>query len=149
MKIISKFRDYYDSVAWTWGGGDPKIRYERRDFDSEELGSALRPIAMKIKFREIDGPLSVRYHRDMHNSYGERLLVVGERVYTVFTVALYVRYAKNDYGPPKYFLPDATHEIITKDRQHLRDWKKDGPRILYHKSPLAIELCKRVGQPVL
>ena len=133
MKIISPFNDYYDSVAWTWGGGDPKIRYERRDFDSD----------MKIKHREIEAPLSVRFHRDMHNSYAERLVIVGERVYTIFrTYDDYLR------GLPKYFLPDAMHEIITKDRKHLRDWKKEGPRILYHKSPHAIELCKRVGQPV-
>ena len=145
MKISSKLPDYYDNVAWTYGGGDPKIRYERRDFDSDELGTCLDRIAMKIKSREIEGPLSVRCHRDMHNNYSEKLLIVGERVYTVFSVPSYV---SHDYGPPKYFLPDATHEIITKDRSHLRDWKKDGPRILYRKSPDAVKLCRLVGQPV-
>ena len=138
MKIISKFKDYYDNVAWTWGGGDPKIRYERRDL----------PESLKIEYRDIMAPISVKYHRDMHNRYDQRILIVGERVYTVFSMSFEQRVSCDNYGPTKYFLPDETHEIITKDRRHLRDWKKDGPRILYHKSPLAIELCKRVGQPV-
>lgn len=143
MKIISKFTDYYDKVAWTYGGGDPKIRYERRDFESEERGRWLSSrIAMKIRFREIEAPLSVRYHRKMHNRYYERLLIVGERVYTIFQAS------STFYPHQDYFLPDETHEIVMDDRQHLRDWKKDGPSILYHKSPYAVELCKLVGQPV-
>lgn len=146
MKIISKFKDYYDSVAWTWGGGDPKIRYERRDFDSEEL---LSGTAMRLKHREIEAPLSVRFHRDMHDNYNERILIVGERVYTVFSLSHNLRRTqKGGFREPEYFLPDANHEIITKDREHLRDWKKDGPSILYRKSPHAVALCKRVGQPV-
>lgn len=31
MRIISKFRDYYDSIAHIYGGGDPKIVYVRGD----------------------------------------------------------------------------------------------------------------------
>lgn len=34
MKIISKYRDYYDVVAYAYGGGDPKVRYERDIFKS-------------------------------------------------------------------------------------------------------------------
>ena len=30
MKIISKFKDYYDHVAYMYGGGDPKIIYDRK-----------------------------------------------------------------------------------------------------------------------
>src|SRR5579859_3637473 len=29
MKIISGWKDYYDHVAHQFGGGDPKVRYER------------------------------------------------------------------------------------------------------------------------
>lgn len=41
MKIISKWRDYYDHVAHMYGGGDPKVIYER-DYvvpDIESFGS--------------------------------------------------------------------------------------------------------------
>lgn len=34
MKIISKFKDYYDFIAAHWGGGDPKIIYVRKDLVS-------------------------------------------------------------------------------------------------------------------
>lgn len=36
MKIISKWTDYYDYVASMYGGGDPKIIYDRRVFDQEQ-----------------------------------------------------------------------------------------------------------------
>lgn len=29
MKIQSKFKDYYDYIAWQYGGGDEKCVYER------------------------------------------------------------------------------------------------------------------------
>lgn len=33
MKIVSNFRDYYDHQAHLYGGGDPKVTYERLAFD--------------------------------------------------------------------------------------------------------------------
>ena len=31
MKIISKFKDYYDFIGRKYGGGDPKVVYKRRE----------------------------------------------------------------------------------------------------------------------
>lgn len=36
MKIISKFKDYYDYVADMYGGGDPKCTYERKGIRLED-----------------------------------------------------------------------------------------------------------------
>jgi hypothetical protein len=132
MKIISRFKDYYDQVAWTYGGGDPKIRYERRNINKPETFEVpdgakplLNPLWRSNKFAHM-------YSRD--------ILVVGTRIYCIFS-ALY------EY-PVKYFLPDPTHELIAKNPGVLREWKKKGDKILYNETPYAIELCRRVGQPV-
>jgi hypothetical protein len=37
MKIISPFKDYYDYVAHIYGGGDPKIVYNRNRLTDEKL----------------------------------------------------------------------------------------------------------------
>ena len=39
MRIISKFRDYYDSIAHIYGGGDPKIVYVRDDIVAPTVSS--------------------------------------------------------------------------------------------------------------
>jgi hypothetical protein len=36
MRIISPFKDYYDHIAYIYGGGDPKIVYERRKRIADE-----------------------------------------------------------------------------------------------------------------
>jgi len=128
MKIISKFKDYYDSVAWTWGGGDPKTRYERRDL----------PESLKIEYRDIMQAMNI--YGKLHNKYDTHTLIVGERVYTVFSMSATL-------GPTKYFIPDETHEIMTASVRPgwVRDFAKGS---VYYKSSYVVELCKRVGQPV-
>ena len=128
MKIISKFRDYYDPIAHTYGGGDPKIRYERLKIKNTG----------PFEFPSIAEPLSIRFNRELSNKYHSRLLIVGERVYSVF-------YASPVGLHADCFLPDTEHEIIVKGTTPA--WKKESGKF-YYKSPHAIELCKLVGQPV-
>ena len=37
MRIISKFKDYYDHIAHQYGGGDPKIVYERKELTEPKI----------------------------------------------------------------------------------------------------------------
>lgn len=104
MKIISKFTDYYDKVAWTYGGGDPKIRYERHDL----------PEILKIEHPSVMASMSL--YGKLHNKYDTRTLIVGERVYTIFSLCIRER-SRGDgsYAPIELFLPDAEHEISTSN----------------------------------
>ena len=77
MKIISKFKDYYDSVAWTYGGGDPKIRYERLEIKNTG------PFTMRLPFTPLRHKW--QYDYELRNKYFEQDLIVGRRLYTVFS----------------------------------------------------------------
>lgn len=53
MKIISKFKDYYDFVAHLYGGGDPKIVYNRKrigEYNQSDVFGHTR--ALEVKFNE-------------------------------------------------------------------------------------------------
>ena len=106
MKIISKFKDYYDSVAWTYGGGDPKIRYERREIE-ESVG----PFKMRLPLALLHDKW--RYSR-WRNEYLHRSLVVGDRIYAIFS---------RIQGPYFWFLPDEHHEIVTQKMPTY--WRKE------------------------
>jgi hypothetical protein len=134
MKIISKFRDYYDNVAWTYGGGDPKIRYERHEI--ENVG----PFKMRLPFAPLRDKW--QYSRVMRTSFWGRSLIVGDRIYTVFSECKpYLA------GRPNWFLPDIDHELITRKETLLR-WEHRGKELYYVKTGKAIDLCRLVGQPV-
>ena len=134
MKIISKFSDYYDPVAHTYGA-DPKIRYERLDI--ENTG----PFTMRLPYTPLRDKW--QYSRTLRHKYWERNLIVGRRLYSVFSdYESYVR------GKPNWFLPDANHEIVThKERL---GWLKEhkGKELYYTELDEAIALCRLVGQPV-
>jgi len=135
MKIISKFKDYYDSVAWTYGGGDPKIRYERHEI--ENVG----PFKMRLPF----APLRDKWqYSTLRHSYWERNLIVGDRLYAVFS-----EYLPCLVGNQNWFLPDAEHEIVR--RKETLGWLREhkGMEIHYIETNKAIDLCRLVGQPVL
>jgi len=120
--VISKFTDYYDQVAHTYGK-DPLIRYERLEIKNTG----------PFEFRSLMAPFGTFRSSD----YGKRPLIVGERVYTVF-------YKLQEY-PIKYFLADASHEMFDKP-SHVRRHYRNEP--YYFKSSYAIELCRLIGQPV-
>lgn len=48
MKIISNFKDYYDSVAYAYGGGDPKIVYVRRDLADNTQTTFVKKSELKM-----------------------------------------------------------------------------------------------------
>lgn len=128
MKIISKFTDYYDNVAWTYGGGDPKIRYERRNL--EDVG----PFKMDLPL----APLRDKWQYScLRDDYLHRSLIVGNRIYAIFS-------ADNQH----WFLPDLEHEIVTQNPPfHWREEYK-GKELYYVKTDKAIDLCRLVAQPV-
>ena len=82
MKIISQFKDYYDYVAHLYGGGDPKIVYNRQRLTNELLysGSTLYQ-SIHIAFsdlKENDLPSSPR-----RTDYGFRWLSVCGKLYLI------------------------------------------------------------------
>ena len=131
MKIISKFRDYYDPIAHTYGGGDPKIVWVRREI--ENTG----PFKMRLPFAPLRDKW--KYSRLLHGKYYERSLIVGDRIYSVFSEII---------GNHEWFLPGADHEIVTH-RESLRWLREHKEKELHYiEADEAIELCKLVGQPV-
>ena len=135
MKIISKFTDYYDQVAHTYGGGDPKIRWERREIQNAG------PFKLRLPFTPLGDKW--RYSNTLRSKYYERSLIVGRRLYTVFS-----EYENYLVGNPQWFLPEADHEIATAKETIWWLQEHKGKELLYTELDAAIDLCRLVGQPV-
>lgn len=79
MKIISKFKDYYDYVAGKYGGGDPLVRYERKDLLNNEY--------------EVKGRLPFKYSYKLTLKTDEPafpLLIVMNNAYPIVNDKVYV-----------------------------------------------------------
>ena len=72
MKILSKFKDYYDYLSGVWGI-DPKIVLDRREFEHPEFYSHPKKIVLYICGKRIEG-----FHDGNSTYFGETLSKFGE-----------------------------------------------------------------------
>lgn len=147
MKIISKFKDYYDYVAHTYGGGDPKIIYNRsRLGELHQVGSVsytrtleveFSLASLKIPFRHIHSPLNSYY-----GEYGFRWLSVCGKPYPLINVddkvtgSLYQKHELFNFQKHKHLLDP-------------RDWGNKIIRLqIGVERRSLVELSKKIGHPV-
>lgn len=62
MKIQSNFKDYYDYIAWQYGGGDPKFVYLRHRSSSSRIFIDRREAAFNIQVKGIPSGEPMRWY---------------------------------------------------------------------------------------
>jgi hypothetical protein len=81
MKIKSAFKDYYDFVANQYGGGDPRIVYERKRLAplDAEFGSAYGDKIVEMQGLSLEDPANIGYSFDIRLMY----LVIAGKAYLI------------------------------------------------------------------
>lgn len=137
MKIISRFKDFYDHVSHIYGA-DPKIVYERGAFIQPEHGEYHTiPVQLNGTF-----PVHLTYNSD--DPYDYELLVVCGRPYLV-------RQKKRDFNKPtedrpkEAMEPHDAYRALTR-RFYMRDLQRDFFGGGEH--PMLVELARFLRQPV-
>ena len=149
MRIISRFKDYYDHVAHVYGGGDPKIVYARKNLREPEgvipgFGGYfpdLRFLARtELHVPYIFGLRSERYWHPADSKwascYGSYLCVAGK---------VFLLIANGSADPVFYKSLDGAEDYVKNVRavQHMFD-QFDGTKVF----PEMVELCRKVDAPV-
>lgn len=85
MKIISRFKDYYDYIAHQYGGGDPKVIY-KRDFvvPDEDRYGLIHESTLRLETVMPSQPKNFKSVRDGKSIYHEfECLVVMNRLFWI------------------------------------------------------------------
>lgn len=156
MKIITNFKDYYDHIAFKYGGGDPKIVYLRPfhlKIDSEALNDY-----NEFEFLTKLGSLYLR-HYDWSKTYNTdiRVIVVGDIVFTQIREVIHPPYS-NQYEDVKYlnWRMITEKDLLNKDKDYSRWWLRRFGRsedlklsdFINFTDPKLVKVCKMVGTPV-
>jgi len=86
MKIISKYKDYYDYVAHQYGGGDEKIVYVRNGIDIDN--GVVYIDEPSWKFGDSDMPYLPDWRYEEYETLGAefKLLVVNGIIFNGFQI---------------------------------------------------------------
>lgn len=161
MKIISNFRDYYDHVAFRYGGGDPKIVYVRPFLDTGgDVVEKINDFRLLRRGQKVNSPISnseyidivgdiqrIYYHRQDPDPVEAEItgLVIGN----IFFLLM-----KRCWGPSdKVFHTLGDNdlaEIEKKFEKRYYYWgdKPNTKHFVNHKDDTLIDLCRFVGRPV-
>lgn len=85
MKIISRFKDYYDYIPQCYGGPDPKVVYVRKNLKEPEdigFGTTIDHGLKVVVKTDLIQPSSYRFHKD--DSLHFKLLVVAGKVFAIY-----------------------------------------------------------------
>lgn len=136
MIIQSKFKDYYDWVAKRYGGGDPRIVYERgpigyREYKPHLYSSSANPLS-----RILHDPFSISdLRRD--KTFAIYVVIAGKAFLALHPYQLTAP-SLNDYRL-------APLDFFTRNR---RRWSRAESLKLGYEYPAIVELCRIVGHPV-
>ena len=162
MKIISNFRDYYDHVAFRYGGGDPKIVYLRPYIDNKgdkieqifdrqliRKGQKINSSIINNKYTDIidiiDSIQRIYYHWGSPEPVEAEVagLVIGN----IFFLLMKRHWNKADTMFHIINNDDLT-EIEEKFDKKIYWRKPDTKCLVNHTDDSLIEMCKFVGKPV-
>ena len=148
MRIESKFKDYYDYVAYLYGGGDPKVYYHRRDLYDSELrhevnGYAVPNESLYTKngeLHELFGAGTVELNSIDSYWNSKWLIVMGK---------LYLLVAKYTNKPPVWKVLSKSHELY-KYLPKRRLYSDIETINLYidRSEKIYLDLCKKLKTPV-
>ena len=135
MKINSPFKDYYDFVAYKYGGGDPRVVYPR-----QRVAHAI-DVNIEIENCGLTDPRT--YERcSNHESHYMYLVIAGKAFLITSPVQKTYSY-KTDYDL-------STYRIMQVDfKPEERGWIRHRQEIEFGKEyPFLIDLSRKVGAPV-
>ena len=143
MKIISPFKDYYDWVAGKYGGGDPRLIYNRNRIKGTSMsdpGFGLNRLASTELHRQRQSQQKPTHQLELLIFCGRRYVVV--RNWERFGDADILSEARH---------PELYSVMMEKPRTYEVFRSQWDPQKMYlgGESQLAIDLCKKYSQPVL
>ena len=139
MKIISKFKDYYDHIAHIYGGGDPMITYPRGKFEPPvvNITDDIRQIMYRLNF-------------DINSERKYRYIIVAGKLYTLRSDMEGVGKDRH-LGEYKLFNAENYPEIFNKKEKSRRFWWSRSPdESLYigYENPAFTQIAKDIKEPV-
>jgi hypothetical protein len=141
MVIKSTFKDYYDWVAYKYGGGDPRVVYVRtRLKPAPRSGDEVeRPLVMKT----IYAPPSPEYFRGsnywQNNDKTWALLVVAGKLYLISKPLMDLSNNINKYRLESLVDPN--------EGKHKSYWNRANDVKFGTEYPFLVSLCRQVGTP--
>lgn len=148
MRIESKFKDYYDYVAYLYGGGDPKVYYHRRNLYDTELKHKVSGYAVPNKsFYTKDGKL--------HEFFGGGTLKLSETdnywdaKWLIVMGKLYLLLATYTNNSPVWKVLSKNHEMY-KYLPKKWPYSNAGTADMYigRSEKIYLDLCKKLKTPV-
>ena len=142
MRIISKFRDYYDHVAHIYGGVDPLIVYDRRNIGETRYDSTLKEdLVDNIHVDNFPGPI-------LRTRYGS-----GIAYYGIVCIAGRPFYVMRNVSDNRLFIHDDTKMCDYMDDNYLYFYKRRSEilRIPAYQRPVnlhIVEISRKISHPV-
>lgn len=135
MVIKSSFKDYYDFVANQYGGGDPRLVYERGPFSDEQLRTEIDDWKLMDPTRY--------WHIFNYEQMEHRYLVIAGKAYLLIrTPHIYYYQIANDLEGYKIQDPN-------KENKKLPKWMTYQSKIEFGKEDQSlVELCRKIKAPV-
>ncbi len=155
MRIITDFKDYYDHIAYQYGGGDPKIVYIRPHIHNKNIGFLGNlDIKSEYFYREnkyrisIDGvecsesigqafSLYSKFY-DGRNVYNPqvRIIIVGDIIFTQIKMT-----EKENYRM-------ITEDDIKSSKHTWGRTRRNLKEMVNYSDPKFVDLCRHFGLPV-
>jgi hypothetical protein len=139
MKINSQFKDYYDFVAYEYGGGDPRIVYSRQRIvpvDSKKPRNNV--LHVDITDCHFYDPAS--YNRFINSKWQRDYLylIIAGKAYLLARPYSYLdRYDIN------------TYKVVDLSDDSIPHWVRHRHEMKYGEEyDCLVELCRKVGSPV-
>lgn len=153
MKILSKFKDYYDYVAHQYGGGDPKITYVRKNFSNKESYVKI-PSSLRKEINTFLPYLPKSHNQPFNNMHIEfKLLVVCGKSYLTVSRGKNSNYDVYTYG--EYTIintvdhSDIVDAICNKKQRWMFDYTQYKISDLVGvTSPVLIEISRLIKAPI-
>lgn len=142
MRILSKFKDYYDFVGQQYGGGDPKVTYSRSPINTEvnEHGfvGALSIVVPSKEMPNIDvSPFKYRRGIDIYT----KVLVVANYSYLLISKRLDPSHLNLSHGPYHVLDLDTAKELSATPVSFLNSFVRV-------ESSKWAAISRKVGHPV-
>jgi hypothetical protein len=139
MKIKSTFKDYYDFVADQYGGGDPRIVYERGSLvpRDKQFNSVYTDKVVEMPNFPLEDPMRLGQSYDMSLRY---LVVTGK----AYLISCLYEYAVDLNS----YCLQPVEELLKKNKKWRFIYRRDFGIEFGKEYPFLVELSRLVGAPV-
>jgi hypothetical protein len=146
MKIHSQFKDYYDHVAYAYGGGDPKVLYLRnrlgalKHYYTDHLVEGLDIVQKGLPYTNDDE----LYRKFNHRS---KWLAINGKIYLILNkvAAMYEAPIPENWQ----VLTEEKHPEIWTYLHKVHWWARgEVKQYIAREMPEVLELSRKVGAPV-